>query len=47
MYGRFMPLRSYIRKSIQNIFFKVIYEKEEHNGIAELLEVLGSVISGF
>ncbi|CAN0929283.1 Serine/threonine protein phosphatase 2A 59 kDa regulatory subunit B' eta isoform [Linum grandiflorum] len=35
------------RKVINNIFFRFIYETEKHNGIAELLEVLGSIINGF
>lgn len=42
-----MALRSFIRKSIQNLFYKIIYECETHNGIAELLEILGSIINGF
>ena len=28
-------------------FFSFIYETEKHNGIAELLEILGSIINGF
>merc|ERR1719361_3125205 len=47
IYGRFMSMRSFIRKTINNIFFKVIYEQDRHNGIAELLEILGSIINGF
>jgi len=47
IYGKFMPLRSFIRKAIQNLFFKIIYESDTHNGIAELLEILGSIINGF
>lgn len=47
IYGKLMALRSFIRKSIQNLFFKIIYECERHNGIAELLEILGSIINGF
>lgn len=47
IYGKLMALRSFIRKSIQNLFFKIIYECEQHNGIAELLEILGSIINGF
>jgi len=46
-YGKFMALRSFIRRSIQHTFFKVIYESETHNGIGELLEILGSIINGF
>ncbi|KAJ6356399.1 hypothetical protein OIU78_004494 [Salix suchowensis] len=35
------------RKATNNIFFRFIFETEKHNGIAELLEVLGSIINGF
>lgn len=42
-----MNLRAFIRRSINNIFFQFIYETERHNGIAELLEILGSIINGF
>ena len=41
-----MPYRAFIRKSINNIFYRFIYETERHNGIAELLEILGSIING-
>jgi len=47
IYGKFMPYRAQIRKSINNIFFRFIYHTERHNGIAELLEILGSIINGF
>nr|XP_029503076.1 serine/threonine-protein phosphatase 2A 56 kDa regulatory subunit gamma isoform-like isoform X2 [Oncorhynchus nerka] len=47
IYGKFLGLRAYIRKQINNIFYKFIYETERHNGIAELLEILGSIINGF
>ncbi|KAI7879202.1 serine/threonine-protein phosphatase 2A [Mucor mucedo] len=47
LYGKFLNLRAYIRKSINNIFFQFIYETESFNGIAELLEILGSIINGF
>eukprot|EP01067_Filipodium_phascolosomae_P002404 Filipodium_phascolosomae@DN2388_c0_g1_i1.p1 len=47
IYGKFMALRSFIRKAIQHVFFKFMYEVETHNGIAELLEILGSIINGF
>jgi serine/threonine-protein phosphatase 2A regulatory subunit B' len=47
IYGKFLNLRAYIRRSINNVFFKFIYEDERHNGIAELLEILGSIINGF
>jgi len=29
------------------VFFQFVYETERHNGIAELLEILGSIINGF
>lgn len=48
IYGKFLSLRGFIRQSINDIFFKFIYEQPgTHNGIAELLEILGSIINGF
>merc|ERR1712039_957722 len=47
IYGKFMALRSFTRHAIQHVFFKVIYESEGHNGVGELLEILGSIINGF
>ena len=47
MYGKFMSYRSYIRKAISQVFFRYIYETGRHNGIGELLEILGSIINGF
>ncbi|KAI8905698.1 phosphatase 2A regulatory B subunit-domain-containing protein [Powellomyces hirtus] len=47
IYGKFLNLRAFIRRSINNVFFQFIYECERHNGIAELLEILGSIINGF
>ncbi|KAK0282597.1 serine/threonine-protein phosphatase 2A 56 kDa regulatory subunit delta isoform [Friedmanniomyces endolithicus] len=47
IYGKFLNLRSFIRRSINNVFFQFIYETERFNGIAELLEILGSIINGF
>lgn len=49
IYGRFMPLREFIRKSIMNYFLKIAYDYdfEEHNGIIELLEILSAIINGF
>ena len=47
IYGKFLNLRSYIRRSMNNIFFHFLYETERFNGIAELLEILGSIINGF
>lgn len=47
IYGKFMPLRPFIRRAIANVFFYFVFESERHNGIAELLEILGSIINGF
>ncbi|TCD63366.1 Serine/threonine-protein phosphatase 2A 56 kDa regulatory subunit delta isoform [Steccherinum ochraceum] len=47
IYGKFLNLRAPIRRSINNVFFHFIYETERHNGIAELLEILGAIINGF
>ena len=47
IYGNFMVHRPFIRNAISNIFYRFIFETERHNAIAELLEILGSVINGF
>ncbi|KAJ1791433.1 serine/threonine-protein phosphatase 2A 56 kDa regulatory subunit delta isoform [Coemansia sp. RSA 1938] len=47
IYGKMLNMRSFIRKSINHIFLQFIYETQRHNGIAELLEILGSIINGF
>ncbi|CAG0912222.1 unnamed protein product [Notodromas monacha] len=47
IYGKFLGLRAFIRKQINHIFLRFIYETEHFNGVAELLEILGSIINGF
>lgn len=47
VYGKFLSLRGFIRKSINNIFLQFSAGQERHKGIAELLEILGSIINGF
>ncbi|VEU19743.1 DEKNAAC100293 [Brettanomyces naardenensis] len=47
IYGKFLSLRSFIRKSINNIFLTFIYETGRFNGVSELLEIMGSIINGF
>lgn len=47
IYGLFMVYRAFMRKAINNIFYRFIFETEKHNGIGELLEILGSIINGF
>lgn len=47
IYGKFMVHRPFIRKAINDVFYRFIFETERHNGICELLEILGSIINGF
>ncbi|CAA3014265.1 serine/threonine protein phosphatase 2A 57 kDa regulatory subunit B' kappa isoform-like [Olea europaea var. sylvestris] len=47
IYGKFMVHRPFVRKSISHVFYRFVFETEKHNGIAELLEIFGSVITGF
>jgi len=47
VYGRFMPLRAPIRKSICNVCYRYIYDKKSSNGIAEFLDIFSSIIHGF
>mmetsp|Transcript_11664 Transcript_11664/g.20697 ORF Transcript_11664/g.20697 Transcript_11664/m.20697 type:complete len:515 (-) Transcript_11664:768-2312(-) len=47
IYGKFMVHRPFVRKAINNVFYRFIFETERHNGVAELLEILGSIINGF
>ena len=45
IYGKFLGLRAFIRKQINNIFLKFIYETEHFNGVGELLEILGRSVN--
>ncbi|XP_076801529.1 serine/threonine-protein phosphatase 2A 56 kDa regulatory subunit epsilon isoform-like [Clavelina lepadiformis] len=47
IYGKFLGLRAFIRRQMNNIFLTFIYEHEKFAGIPELLEILGSIINGF
>merc|ERR1712029_746694 len=47
IYGKFLGLRAFIRKQINNFFLRFIYETEQFIGVGELLEILGSIINGF
>lgn len=47
IYGNFMHLRPFIRRSMCNILYSFIYDTHNHNGIGELLEIFGSIINGF
>ncbi len=46
VYGKFLHLRPVIRKLMRSIFTEVVQEGTKHK-IAEMLEILGSVINGF
>lgn len=47
IYGKLTNRRVTIRKTINYVFYQFLYENKEHNGIAELLEILASIINGF
>ncbi|KIH63659.1 protein phosphatase 2A regulatory B subunit, partial [Ancylostoma duodenale] len=47
IYGKFLGLRAFIRKQINNMFLSFVYETDSFNGVGELLEILGSIINGF
>jgi serine/threonine-protein phosphatase 2A regulatory subunit B' len=47
IYGKYMGLRPYIRSQVMNLLLLVTYEKEDHNGLTELLDILSSIIKGF
>lgn len=47
VYGKFMVHRPFVRRAMSNIFYRFVFETEKHCGIAELLEFLGSIVSGF
>ncbi|KAE8678770.1 Serine/threonine protein phosphatase 2A 59 kDa regulatory subunit B' zeta isoform [Hibiscus syriacus] len=47
IYGKFTVHRPFIRKAVSNIIYSFLYETERHSGIGELLEIFGSIISGF
>lgn len=47
IYSKLTQRRALIRRVICNIFFAFVYESGKHNGIAEMLEILASIINGF
>ncbi len=47
IYSKLTQRRALIRRVICNIFFGFVYETGRHNGIAEMLEILASIINGF
>ncbi|KAF5443756.1 hypothetical protein F2P56_036290 [Juglans regia] len=47
IYLRFTFYRSFMRKSMNNVFLHYIFETERHCGVGELLEIWGTIINGF
>lgn len=47
LYYKLTQRRSAIRKEIAHVFYEYIYETSNHHGVAELLEILGSIVNGF
>lgn len=47
IYYKFTKYRSFMRKAMSGVFLEYIFETERHNGIAEMLEIWGSIINGF
>ena len=47
VYAKFLSLRTHIRTAINNVFFRFVFDTHHHNGMAELLEILGAIVNGF
>ena len=47
IYSKLTQRRALIRRVICNVFYEFILETENHHGIAEMLEILASIINGF
>ncbi|XP_039274797.2 serine/threonine-protein phosphatase 2A 56 kDa regulatory subunit alpha isoform-like [Styela clava] len=47
VYGKFLGLRATVRRQINNIFLAYLYDGQEFTGVAEILEILGSIINGY
>lgn len=47
VYGKFTSHRSFIRRQMSYTFQRFAFDTLRHNGIGELLEILGSIINGF
>ena len=46
IYGKFLQLRSDIKDQLMNLLLRITHQCETHNGLTELLEILGSITSG-
>lgn len=47
LYGKYIDSRAYIRNCMSNFFLAYMYDHGNHTGVAELLEVMGSIVNGF
>ncbi|KAF6176255.1 hypothetical protein GIB67_023546 [Kingdonia uniflora] len=47
IYSKLTFYRSYMRKSMNDVFLHFAFETDRHCGIGELLEIWGSIINGF
>lgn len=47
IYARLIQLRGFIREQIVVTLQSFVYEAEQFNGIGELLEIFGSIVSGY
>lgn len=47
LYAKLVPRRKMIRKAMNDCFSTLIHETYKFNGVAELLDILASIISGF
>ena len=47
LYAKLVPRRKIIRKAINDCLFSLIHEENKLNGIAELLDIMSYIISGF
>lgn len=47
IYSKFTSERSFMRKSMSDVLLNYVFETEKHSGIAELLEIWGTIINGF
>jgi serine/threonine-protein phosphatase 2A regulatory subunit B' len=39
-------MRQYVKEQIMNLLLRIITDAENHNGLTELLEILGSITNG-
>eukprot|EP00768_Dysnectes_brevis_P004548 gnl/Dysnectes_brevis/3278_a4108_1259.p1 GENE.gnl/Dysnectes_brevis/3278_a4108_1259~~gnl/Dysnectes_brevis/3278_a4108_1259.p1 ORF type:complete len:570 (+),score=212.64 gnl/Dysnectes_brevis/3278_a4108_1259:36-1745(+) len=47
IYAKFMTIRSFIRAAIRDQLLIFLHGAQRHNGVPELLEIMGSIINGF